>query len=501
MKKINRRNFLQKSIVTTAGLGVTLGLQHSVFSQIRGANDDIRIGVAGLNGQGNGHINMFHNLPGVRVVALCDPDSNVLAKRKQEFTSPGNNRPPRAESVEIYADIRQMLDNKDIDAISIAAPNHWHSLMTILACQAGKHVYVEKPVSQTIWEGRQMVRAARKYHRIVQAGTQHRSCPAVQECAADIQAGKYGPPQWLHCAKLGSRENIGKVTQPQPVPGHIDYNLWAGPAPMTPVMRKSFHYDWHWQWNWGSGEMGNWGIHYVDDVRNLLGWSDVPNSVIAAGNRFAWDDNGQTPNMHFALFDYDGFKVVVDIRNLPDPARPEGKQPGGSGGAIFLQSRGGNYIQFKDAYIRLARGGGTAFDLEGNRIKQYQGDGGGAHAGNFIKALRSNNPQDLNAEIAHGHLSTAMCHQANIAFRVGAEAPIEQLKDTFKQHDDALNTLNDMLEQIQGNQVDINKTPFIVGPQLTYDRKKEQFTGPHAQKANQYLKTDCRAPFIVPEIV
>ena len=506
MKKVGRRKFLKSSLATTVGLGVGLGLQRSVWSQVRGANDDIRIGVAGIRSQGRSHIYRFHKLSGVRVVALCDPDKKILAERIQEFTGPrkdddSNPLPPHASKVEGYTDVREMLDNKDIDAIVIATPNHWHSLMTIWACQAGKHVYVEKPVSHSIWEGRKMVQAARKYKRIVQAGTQQRSCPAVKEAAADIQAGKYGKVLWVHCSKLGARDTIGMVTEPQPVPDHIDYNLWAGPAPMSPVMRKSFHYDWHWQWNWGDGEMGNWGIHYVDDLCYLLGWKSIPTSVIAAGNRFAWNDNGQTPNMQFALFDYDGLKVVVDIRNLPDPKRPEGKQAGGDSGAVYLKSRGGNHIQCENAFIRLSRGGGYAYDLAGERIKQYEGDGGQDHARNFIDCVRSGQAQDLNAEVETVHLSTAMCHQANISWRVGSPATAEQVRENMKGHKDALNTLTDILEQLEGNSVDLNKTPMILGPQLGFDRKTERFTGPHAQAANKLLKHSCRRPFVVPDKV
>ena len=495
MKKINRRKFLHKSLAATAGLGVGLGLQRSVWSQVRGANDDIWIGVAGIHGRGSSLTSQFHGLPGVRVVGLCDPDRNILEQRVREFAGSDKHK------VTAYTDVREMLDNKDIDAIVIATPNHWHCLMTVWACQAGKHVYVEKPVSHSIWEGRKMVQAARKYNRIVQAGTQQRSCPAVQAAAADIKAGKYGKVLWAHCSFLGSRSSIGKVTEPQPVPSHIDYNLWAGPAPMSPVMRKSFHYDWHWQWNWGDGETSNWGVHYVDDLRHMLGWKSVPNSVIAAGNRFAWDDNGETPNMHFALFDYNGLKVVVDIRNLPDPQRPEGKKAGGKSGAVYLKSRDGNHIHCENAFIRMARGGGGAYDLTGKRIKQYAGDGGRGHARNFIDAIRDGRPQDLNADIEIVHLSTAMCHQANIGFRVGSQATAEQVRQSMKEHEDAENTLNDMLEQLDGNKVDLKETPFILGPKLDFDPRAERFVGIHAAAANKYLKCSYRRPFVVPEVV
>ncbi len=487
MLKLTRRDFIKSSMIT----GATIAMA-APYSRALGANDDIRIAIVGVGGQGSNHIGFFHKLEGVRIVAICDADEEHLNKQASEFEK------KYEQKVRTYRDVRELLEDKSIDVITSATPNHWHSLVTIWACQAGKDVYIEKPVSHNIWEGRKMVEAARKYNRIVQAGTQQRSCPAVQEAARDIQAGKYGKVLWAHCSKLGTdnRGPIGKVTTPQPVPESIDYNLWAGPAPMTPVMRKSFHYDWHWQWNWGDGEMANWGIHYLDDLRHLLGADDVPTRIVAAGNRFIWDDNGETPNMHIALFDYDGLPVVVDIRNLPDP-----KRAGGRSGAVYLHSRGGNYIQCEEACVRISRGGGGAYDKNGKRIHQYRGDGGAAHAQNFINAVRSRKVSDLNADILKGHLSTVLAHQANICWRVGSEATVDKVYDSFKSHEDALYTLTDILQQLGGNDVALAKEPFILGPVLTYDRKKERFVGENAEQANKFIKCSYREPFVVPDNV
>ena len=493
MNKINRRQFIKHSLTTTAG--TYFGLSCLRTRPARAAGNEIRIGIIGMGVRGGQHIPYFQNIEGVNIVAMCDPDQQRVGQHLEEYKKQYEKTD---SAVQGYTDFREILDHKDIDAVVIAAPNHWHSLMAILACQAGKHVYVEKPVSHCIWEGRKMVEAARKYNRIVQAGTQHRSCPAVQEAARDIQTGKYGKVLWIHCSRLNTnnRGPIGKVTEPQPIPDYIDYNLWAGPAPMTPVMRQSFHYDWHWQWNWGDGETANWGVHYIDDLRHIMGWNDVPTKVVTAGNRFAWDDNGQTPNMHFSLYDYDGVKVVVEIRNLPDP-----KRRGGQAGAVYLNMRDGNYIQCENGHIRIARGGGWSYDKDGNRLHQYKGDGGASHAQNFINALRSGRREDLNAEIEVGHFSTAMCHQANAAFKAGAEASVDEIRESMKAHEDAVNTLNDVLEQLEGNEVDLVKQPFVLGPELTYDRRQEKFVGANAEKANQYLKCSYREPFVVPETV
>jgi predicted dehydrogenase len=475
MKKrlISRRRFL----LGTAAAGAA----YSLFpSRVLGANDRVNIGIIGLGGKGHAHFDDFSKVPNVEIVAISDADKNHMDKG--------------GEKVAKHQDLRRLLEMKDIDAVVISAPDHWHCLAAILAFQAGKHAYVEKPVSHYVWEGRKMVEAARKYNRIVQAGTQQRSCPAVQECAKDIQSGVYGKVLWAHCSKLGIRQPIGKVEGPQPVPEGVDYNLWAGPTAMAPIMRKQFHYDWHWQWNWGTGEMGNWGVHYLDDLRNLLGWDDVPDNVMAAGNRW-WDDDGQTPNMHMCLMEHRGAKIVIDIRNMKDPGR------GGDEGAVYLGAREGNYIMCEGGFIRIARGGGKAFDKDGKQLKQYKGDGGAGHAANFIDAVRKGSNASLACEVEVGHLSTTLCHLANIAFQVGKAAPVEELRENLARNEDALNTLDSMLVQLKGNNVDLKAKPFIVGPKLRYDTKVEKFTGDHAEEANRFIKLEGRDPFIVPEKV
>ena len=477
--RISRREFVAASVA--AGAAVLLPSR-----RVLGANDRVNLAMIGCGDKGGAHVDTFKEIDGVQVVAVCDPDLQRMAEVAKKIESgPAQHQ-----------DYRRVLDDKDIDAVVIAAPNHWHAPMTMLACQAGKHVYVEKPVSHCMGEGRQMVAAARKYDRIVQAGTQHRSDASLRELAADIKAGMYGKVQWVHCEKLGARESIGKVTEPTPVPAHIDYNLWAGPASMTPVMRKSFHYDWHWQWSWGDGEMGNWAIHYLDDTRNILDLGGVPRSVVAAGNRFAWDDDGQTPNMHMALLDFDGLPVVVDVRNLPDLVRPEGKPVGGKGGAVYQRMRHGNIFMCEGAVVRFARGGGKSYDKDtGQEIKHYSGTGGAGHDVNFIEAVRSGRREDLHAEIEVSHLSTILCHQANISYRMGATANPDQVRAAVSSHPDALETLADMMEQLDGLQVDLDKTPFVLGPRLEFDAEHERFVGEHADAANAYLTYDYREPF------
>lgn len=474
MKKamISRRGFL---------LGAAAGAACSVLPRRAfGANERVRIGIIGFGGKGGAHFQEFGLIPNVEIVAVSDADRNRMDLA--------------GDKVAKHQDFRRLLEMKDIDAVVIAPPDHWHCLAGIMAFQAGKHAYIEKPVSHHIWEGRKLVEAARKYNRIAQTGTQQRSCPAVQECAKDIQSGAYGKVLWVHCSRLESRKPIGKVDGPQPVPDGVDYNLWAGPAPMTPIMRQQFHYDWHWQWNWGTGEMGNWGVHYLDDLRNLLGWDDVPDNVMAAGNRW-WDDDGETPNMHLSLMEHRGVKVVIDIRNMADPGR------GGDEGAVYLGGRSGNYIMCEGGFIRIARGGGKAYDKNGQQIKQYKGTGGTGHDANFIDAIRAGSNASLACEIEIGHLSTTLCHLANVGYRAGKAAPIEQLHENLRTHEDALNTLESMLAQLEGDGVDLKSKPFLAGPKLTYDTKAERFTGANADAVNPLIRPPSREPFIVPEQV
>ncbi len=473
---ITRRSFLKGA---AAGGAVAF---LSPARRVLGANNTVRVAIIGTGNMGGGHVGHFDGLKDVEVVALCDADTKRMqgAARKLKH------------KVTLEKDLRKVLEMKDIDAVCIATPNHWHAPAAILACQAGKDVYVQKPVEHCIWEGRQMVKAARKYDRIVQGGTQQRSDPYYAELRADLESGKYGEIKLVHVMKSSVRGSIGKVSRPQTVPGEVDYDLWCGPAPKTPVSRKKFHYDWHWQWNWGDGEMGNWGSHVVDDMRNILGWDDVPESVVAAGGRFAWDDDGQTPNMLFALFERKGFKVVVDIRNLPS-------KKGTRGAASYLRSRGHNVIICEGGTIRCGRGGGAAYDNDGKRVKKYNGDAGRHHVSNFIKAVRSRKSDDLNCEIEVGHQSTMMCLMANIAVRVGKAAGIDRIKQAMKDHPDALETAEHMVSQLKANECDLGR--LMLGPKLTFDPKAERFTGADAREANRLLRYDMREGFAVPERV
>ncbi|TFG44682.1 MAG: gfo/Idh/MocA family oxidoreductase, partial [Candidatus Brocadiia bacterium] len=267
MSRMTRRSFMKGSLLSAAGISVASTLASSARAQVRGANDDIRVAVVGFRGKGKGHVESFHKLDGVRVVALCDVDKTIIDREVKKFTD-------RNEKVDTYTDVRKLLEDKNIDAIVTATPNHWHALVTIWACQAGKDVYVEKPIHHSVSEGAPMMAAAKKYNRIVQSGLQGRSDPSLAESAEFLQAGNLGKILYAHCLCYNRRESIGKYGV-QAVPDYIDYDLWCGPAPLQPLKRKTVHYDWHWFWETGNSDLVNQSIHDMDLCRWLIGANDI----------------------------------------------------------------------------------------------------------------------------------------------------------------------------------------------------------------------------------
>jgi len=480
MRKLNRRTFLKGSL---AAAGAASSLSLPAWSRILGANDDIRVGVIGFRSQGSGHIDRFLKIPGVRVVALCDVDRTILDQKVKEFTD-------RKQPVEAYTDVRQLLDNKDIDAISTATPNHWHALISVWACQAGKDVYVEKPVSHNIFEGRKIVEAARKYNRIVQTGTQNRSCAGMQEAIQYLQAGNLGKILLARGLCYKRRPSIGKVAGPQPVPEYIDYDLWTGPAPLVPLMRENLHYDWHWVWPTGNGDIGNQGIHQMDICRWATGEQQLAPRVISVGGRFGYVDDGETANTQFVLLDYERIPIMFEVRGLPMESGVEAMPH-------YRGVRIGNVIHCEHGYVA----GGYAYDNEGNRIKQFPMEGGSQHQDNFIEAVRSRRQSDLTADILEGHLSSALCHMGNISHRLGRQLPPKEIRERLESEPEAVETFDRFQEHLAANGVDLAKSHATLGPWLKMNPVRERFTGPYAREANRLISRDYRKPFVVPEKV
>ena len=490
MNKIPRRRFIRNSLLALAAIKAgPLAAQTSPKSRVNGANGDIRCAVVGLNGRGKNHIEAFSKMKGVRLVALCDVDSAVLGKELKKANDAGGN-------VEGYTDIRKLLENRDIDAVSFATPHHWHALGAIWAAQAGKDVYVEKPASHGIWEGRQMVAAARKYDRIMQVGTQCRSSVGLQEAIAWVQSGNLGKIIRARGLCYKRRDSIGKTTGPQPVPETVNYDLWCGPAPLDPPRRNSkkngtIHYDWHWFWQYGNGDLGNQGIHQMDIARWALGEPEIAPRVISIGGRLEYEDDGQTPNTQIVFHDYHAAPLIFEVRGLPSA----------SGSAKMDDYRGasiGVVVDCEGGYLVIpSYTKAIAYHSDGTVIKTW--DESGDHFANFIQAVRSRKRADLHADIAEGQVSAALVHTGNISHRLGKKLSPPELLDAVKGNSDLAESLGRAEAHLGANLVDLYQTPLVMGAALKVNPRKERFT--NSDDANRLLKREYRAPFVVPEKV
>jgi len=477
------------------GAGLALA---SPTARVLGANDDIRLGIIGVGSQGSGHMGYFSKIPGVRLVAISDADRGQLDRAAARFEK------DRGVKLKTYVDFRQLLEDKEIDAVTSATPNHWHALVTVWACQAGKDIYIEKPASHTIWEGRKMVEAARKYNRIVQIGTQKRSSEAHKEAFAWINEGHIGKIKWVRgfCYKARGPNTNGIVhgtNGPKPIPESVDYNLWCGPADMVPLHRTQLHYVWHWMWNTGNGDIGNQGPHEMDIARWALGDPGLPARCFSIGGRFGCrevGDVGETANTQIAFFDYKPAPIIFEVRGLP---MKKGLKPDTMDN--YRGTRVGDCVQCEGGYFPTDDAGGWVFDNDRKRVKQFVGRGGAGHHENFIKAVRSRQRSDQNADIEVGHLSAALCHMANTSYRLGQKMKPEEIKAALADNPEMLDSFNRMLEHLAANEVDLEREPITMGPMLTMDPQKEQYIGEHSQMANMFVKRNYREPFVVPEKV
>jgi predicted dehydrogenase len=491
MIQFNRRSFLKSSLLTTASLSLfpALGAEEgaastapaSTASRPTGANGDIRFAVVGFNGRGQSHISGLGELKGTRLVALCDVDSRVLDRAVNRCRDKG-------EQVQGYTDVRKLLENKDIDVVTFATPNHWHALGTIWALQAGKDVYVEKPVSHNVWEGRRIVEVARDLNRIVQAGTQSRSSSGIREGIEWMRAGHIGKLLRARGLCYKRRGSIGKVDGPQPVAPEIDYDLWCGPAPKDPLTRKRLHYDWHWIWPTGNGDLGNQGIHEMDVARWVLGEMALSPRVVSVGGRLGYVDDGTTPNTLIAFHDYSAAPLIFEVRGLPASAgSQEMGQYRGVEIGIIGDCEGGSLIipSYSSA---------KAVDKQGVEIKKFSGSS--SHFANFIAAVRSRKSSDLHADILEGHLSSGLCHTGNISYRLGKTQSPEEIREAVKADKDLAETLGRMEKHLAANNVDLKQTPATLGAALTMDPQTERFIG--NPEADKLLTREYRQPFVVP---
>jgi predicted dehydrogenase len=451
-KQINsRRSFLKNTAkgamvaaVAPSLIGNGITIPEVVPQSAKGANDRIRVAVLGINGRGNSHVEEIMGLTNkanVEVVTLCDPDMDLLQKRSSEFEK------KYGKKVAIEQDFRKAYDDKTIHAVTLATPNHWHALQTIWACQAGKDVYVEKPATHNIHEGKKMIEAAYKYNRIVQHGVQLRSSVAIQEAVKHLQDGLIGRVYMSRGLVFRWRPDIGDKGI-SPVPSGLNYDLWCGPAPMRPFTRNLVHYNWHWHWNYGNGDVGNQGIHETDLCMWGLGVNSLPERITSMGGKFLWDDCKEVPEILTSVYHYPKEKKIIQFEvrnwctNLED----------GSGvGNIFYGDKG---------YL-VVNGYGTYQSFLGEKREKgpSRSESGELtlHFANWFDAIRARDMSIQNGPVQTGHLASSLAHLGNISYRLGL--------------------------------------------QLEFDPVAERFIGDGENEANAMLTREYRAPYLLPEVV
>lgn len=404
-----RRSFIKKTALAGS---VAMVAPTIIPSSVFGANDRINAAVLGVNGRGKSHIASLMNQKNVQVTMLCDPDMNILKERQKSF------KEKYSKDVALEQDLRRVYDKKDIDVVSIASPNHWHALSVIWACQAGKDVYVEKPGSHNIWEGRQMVEAAHKYDRIVQHGVQLRSSPAVQEAIQLLRDGYIGRVYMARGIVFRWRPSIGNHGT-SPVPDGIDYDLWTGPAQKQPFSKNLVHYNWHWNWDYGNGDVGNQGIHETD----LCMWGldvGLPTKITSMGGKFLWDDAKEVPEVLTSVYNYPEENKIIQFEVRPWCTN---KEDGVTVGNIFYGDKGYLVVDGYDKYStflgqdRKPGKSGSDGGVAGSEMDR--GDGGtDGHFANFIEAVRKHDKSILNGPVETAHLSSGLAHLGNIAYKL-----------------------------------------------------------------------------------
>lgn len=398
MSRITRRQFVRSSAALTL----------TAAGYVRAAdrpNDKVRVAVMGVRGRGKQLLPVFLGQPGVEVTHLIDPDGSVVPAALA-VTKTRQSVEPKVES-----DVRRVLDDKSVTALVVAAPDHWHALATVWACQAGKHVYVEKPVSHNLVEGRRMVQAARKHNRVVQTGTQRRSAEHVLAAREFVKSGKLGKVPFARAWIAGNRPSIGKKAD-APVPKGVDYSLWLGPAPERAFNPNRFHYNWHWFWEYGTGELGNNGIHGLDVARLVLDL-DAPTRVTSSGGKHFYDDDQETPDTQLAAFDFPGCTLVWEHRIWAKTGlegEPFGVALHGEKGTLVFDSKGWHVKDGVEASHKEIGG------LMATHVKDFLdriGDG-----------------KTPSADVEEGHKSTRLCHLGNIAYRLGRTLHFDAATET-----------------------------------------------------------------------
>lgn len=492
MHPLNRRDFLNRSAILSAAVaaGTPLVAPAAAKDEKTGsANERLKVAVIGVRGRGMSHVGGFLN-KGVNceITTICDCDEAVIGPAMKAVAKAQGAEPKYVK------DLRKVMDDKSIDIVSIATPNHWHALAAVWAMRAGKDVYGEKPATHNVHEGRLMIEAARKYKRICQTGTQSRSTAGMRDAIQYIHDGNIGKVNLAYGACYKPRKSIGKVEGDQAPPATMDYDLWSGPARVIAPHRKTnygtVHYDWHWIWEYGNGDFGNQGVHEADKARWGLGVKGLPKSVVSVGGRFGYVDDGETPNTQLNMYEYPDAHILFEVRGLDTKD--------------YMGAKVGNIWFGEKGYVVCPNySSGIAYNPDGTKVKEFKGGGDQAHFDNFVKAVRSRKHTDLNCDIEEGHLSAALCHLGNISYRLGKPCVMAEDIRSF----DSLVSANEAFERMKNhlvdNKVDTATAKGFVGPKLVIDPKTEKFTGGTDQlsKANDMLFREYRKGFDISESV
>lgn len=498
MPKLNRRQFSAIAASSLAAASTRTSLAQS-------PNEQLGVCIAGVNSRGGEHIRGFNKDPRTVIRAIVDIDEEVGRKRADQVGELQGKKP------EVFKDVRDAIDMDGVDILTCATPNHWHALMGVWAMQAGKDVYIEKPISHNIHEGRALVAAAKRYGRMFQTGTQSRSSQACQDAVKFIADGGIGEVNFARGLCYKRRKSIGPLGDYM-IPDNVDFNLWSGPASYTDpkLTRQRFHYDWHWQRHYGNGDLGNQGPHQTDIARWGLGVNRHPDQIISYGGRVGYQaerkdqsyvDAGDTANTEVSIYDYGDKCIVFETRGL-DVSQSAGKEVD----AMFGKGKGnkiGVIFYGKDGYLAQIRYDlCKAFDKDMNEIKEFKvSNVGDAHFANFIDACVSRDYDSLNADAMTGHLSAGVSHLGNISYYLGEKntASADEIAATVakvKSLDDNAVTLDRTIEHLKANNVDLEKTPLALGPLLKFDNETERFT--NSDQANEMLTRDYRSGFEVP---
>lgn len=481
--KSSRRRFLRGSLAGAASLSVPM----STWARPIGANDRINVAVIGARGQGGGHYgDALRNAHGGQAMAVCDADMAIVNQRKEAADK-------ASVKVEGYQDYRKLLENKDVDAVIIATPNHLHSLIAIAALQAGKHVYVEKPVSHNIHEGRLLAEHARRHPELIcQHGMQRRSDETWVKIMEFVKTGAIGKPVVSRGFCYKKRENIGKVSGPQQPPSTVDYSLWCGPREMEPVNRRQFHYDWHWQWAWGNGDIGNQGPHQLDVARWLLGDPEMlPERVISIGGRFGLDDDATTANTQIAFYDFKPIPMIFEVRGLPQSDMNFRGRMDRYKGVVDI----GNVLECEGGYVAE----GKAYDKDGKEVAKFNKNDGAGHRRHFFDAIRKGKLEATH-DAQTGHQAASLAHMANHSYRLGKVTPPDQIREHLKANPLFTETFERMLTHLKDNKLEAELSKITVGPMLTIDQKTEKYVGEFAAEANALDMEVYRKEFSLPSV-